>query len=209
MDESIEQQLYGQKRIYHQPIVRYFYRQRLVQLLNAVPPKSGHQVLDIGSEHGILLYKLSKAFPGIHLTGLDKNGAALSKTQALFQADATLREINFIEGDFLTEDFGDKQYDRIFATSVLEHIRPIEAVAPIIAKLLKPNGYFVVLSPHETWFYNLLRKLFGYTKPSDHYHTSQKITEVLSKHLCLIGTHYYPPIARLYKIDIFNKGLST
>ncbi len=200
---ALETTLYQQKRIYHQPLVGFFYRKRLDIVLKYAKVSKLTQVLDIGFEHGIFLYKLSKQLSSHNLSGIELNPDTYQKTADRFAKISELRAARLFQGDFLTFDFQTK-FDVIFATSVLEHIPDIGRVGPKIRTLLNPGGRLVVLSPNEHAFYELLRKIFGYTKPADHYHSAQTITQVLSQSLQCRTEDYYPWVGRLYKIDVFQ-----
>jgi SAM-dependent methyltransferase len=200
---ALETALYQQKRIYHQPLVGFFYRKRLDILLRHAKVSHLTKVLDIGFEHGIFLYKLSKQLQSHNLSGIELNPETYQKTANLFAQTPSLSPIQLLQGNLLTFDFQTK-FDVIFATSVLEHILDIEQVGPKIRTLLNPGGRFVVLSPNEHAFYELLRKIFGYTKPHDHYHSAQAITQILGKSLQCIKESYYPWVGQLYKIDVFQ-----
>ena len=201
---TIEPLIYQQKRIYNQPIVGYFYKKRLDQIFNVAKLTPTSTCLDIGFESGVFLYKLAQRVKAEYLTGIEYNPITHHQTAHLFAADPLLKPITLLEGDILTYDFQGKTFDVIFATSVLEHILPLEQIAARIIPILKPGGRFVVLSPNEHMGYELLRKIFGYTKPIDHYHHATVITQILERSLTRLQTVYYPLLARLYKIDVFT-----
>jgi SAM-dependent methyltransferase len=204
---KIESLIYQQKPIYHQPIVGYFYKKRLDHLFKVANLTPKTSCLDIGFESGVFLYKLTQQVNAEYLTGIELNPIAAEKTKKLFAEHPLTEPITLLEGDILTYDFQGQSFDVIFATSVLEHIATLEQIGPRIAQILKPNGRFVVLSPNEHWGYELLRKIFGYTKPVDHYHRADAITHMLQRSLTRLQTNYYPKLARLYKIDVFTQNI--
>lgn len=199
--------LYQQKPIYHQPIVSTLYRARLDYLIRKSDIQPEMTVLDIGFEHGILLAKLAQQHKKSLLYGIELAKDQFAKTQSLFSTHG-LSSIHLLQGDILNYDFHGQQFDRIVATSVFEHILELPSLAEKLPHLLTPNGQLTVLSPHEKWHYQLARKIFGYKKPSDHYHLSDSITTILSKTLAHQQSTFFPWWARLYKIDVFYRKAS-
>ena len=97
------------------------------------------------------------------------------------------------------EDF--RTFDFIVAADVLEHLRDLEPVVEELNRLLVPGGRLVISAPSENVLYAVGRKLFGFTKPEDHYHEPRDIEESLARHLKLQQKRYLP-------LDLYE-GLSA
>ena len=105
--------------------------------------------LDIGTADGQFLSCLKSRCGGdFELFGIDKF------------ADSNLQEqnIRMIKADFLEFDFKDKTFDLITLFDVIEHIEDLHSVIQKIAKLLKPGGKLVIVTPN---FESISRKKQG------------------------------------------------
>ena len=103
-----------------------------------------------------------------------------------------LTNVEVISGDIFQLSFPDGHFDTIVAASVLEHVEDLEPMAEEIARVLAVDGDLLVNVPSENRFYELGRRVFGYTKPADHHHAGGFAIHVVSAHLTLRDKKHFP-----------------
>ena len=111
----------------------------------------GHSYLDIGCGGGFHLGHIHSAY-GCECTGIDFE-----------MSDANLRDfssppITLLRGDFLTHDFGGRQFDVVYASHLIEHLSDPVTFFERVSAVLKPGGLCIIETPNEMCF---TRKLFG------------------------------------------------
>ncbi|MGQ0531466.1 MAG: class I SAM-dependent methyltransferase, partial [Caulobacteraceae bacterium] len=62
---------------------------------------------------------------------------------------ARIRDVRFIAGDFMTLDFGGKQFDVIVTLEVLSHLADQQAFVARIAGLLRPGGLLILATQNR------------------------------------------------------------
>lgn len=106
------------------------------RLANTYRPKS---VLDIGSSYPLLLHFLKHAHQVPEVLGVDGCGKAVEYAEEL--------EVDAIQAEFLSCDFGDRTFDLISMVHVVEHFPdPLPAVWKM-KKLLNPGGVVFIRTP--------------------------------------------------------------
>jgi SAM-dependent methyltransferase len=108
-----------------------YYRYVVSRKLNL--PLSGNKILDIGCYDGFLLS---------HIDAAEKFGIDVEVLKKY-------PDIQYIEGDFMRYDFKDKEFDRIFAFDVLEHVREDRIFLEKIIQLLSTEGMAILSTPCE------------------------------------------------------------
>lgn len=189
IDQSVFQKLRGGKTqdiyVHSNPIVRWLSWSKpkaVIKYINKINPKREFNVLDFGCGEGAFLPTLSKYFNEV-------DAMDLSTTEA----KKLCKELRCNKVSFY-EDLSDinKKYDIIVAMEVLEHIKDIKSITENLTGRLKKDGMLIVTGPSENFFYEMGRKVFGFTKPKDHYYSIKEIEEVLSKRARLIKRNYIP-----------------
>lgn len=169
-------------------VVRWIYWNRLDLMVGKGAQLGAQKVLDLGCGQGVFLPTLSEAFETVH--GLDID-VSLAKVVV---EEYDLQNVTLFQGDLFENPIAGQEYDIVFAASVLEHFQDGDALIRAIKKWIKPGGYLIFSSPTETWFYELARKVFGYTKPADHYLTTHEIADAARPHLKYISRKFGPTL---------------
>jgi len=98
-------------------------------------------VLDVGCSSGALLFNLQRSFPGDYqVVGTDVSSAPLDYAES--------RGVPVIRDNFLTHDFGGRQFDAITFWAVMEHLSSPRTFLDRAGELLKPGGLCFVLVPN-------------------------------------------------------------
>jgi cyclopropane-fatty-acyl-phospholipid synthase len=108
-------------------------------ILRLIDPHPGEKILELGCGWGPMLKRIFEA------TGDKENlyGYTLSKEQAAYNDAHNGFHVEF--KNFVTADYAEASYDKIYSIGAWEHVRPQE-IAPLLAKLyraLKPGGRLV------------------------------------------------------------------
>jgi cyclopropane-fatty-acyl-phospholipid synthase len=108
-------------------------------LLNLIQPKPGEKILELGCGWGPMLKRIYEA------TGDKENlyGYTLSEEQVNYNEEHNHFKVQF--KNFITADYPEAHFDKIYSIGAWEHVRPHEA-PQLLAKLyraLKPGGRLV------------------------------------------------------------------
>lgn len=108
-------------------------------ILNLIDPQPGEKILELGCGWGPMLKRIFEA------TGNKQNlsGYTLSKEQVAYNQSHNGFNVEF--RNFITTEYPQAAYDKIYSIGAWEHVRPRE-VPPLLAKLhgaLKPGGRLV------------------------------------------------------------------
>jgi len=156
--------------------------------------------LDFGCGNGVMLPTLAEHFSSV--TAYDKYpDAARELTVKLNLNNVEVRRASFAG----YVPFRDKQFDVVWASSVLEHFKDLDLAAYQLYRVLKPGGHLLCLSPSEDWLYRLGRKLCKLQKPADHYHTGKEIHAALEQYFTCEVKKAWPPLLGTYVMGRYRK----
>jgi SAM-dependent methyltransferase len=158
----------------------------LAKLLKFSRPVERRRVLDFGCGEGAFLPSLCRNFKDV--VAVDVDVAAASALAGHYG----LENLCILQAYAPTLPFADGVFDFIVAADVLEHVQDLDPVVKELSRLLAPGGRLVISAPSENVLYELGRKVFGFTKPDDHFHTPRDIEKSLSFHLELRHKQLFP-----------------
>jgi ubiquinone/menaquinone biosynthesis C-methylase UbiE len=185
-------------------LVRELFWRSNERMLAFSRPPSRRRVLDFGGGNGVLLPTLAKMYDAV--TCIDLNTDVAEEVARLFG----LTNVELIGGDIFRLSLPDNHFDTIIAASVLEHIEELGPLAEEMARILTVDGELLTNPPSENRFYGLGRRVFGYSKPSDHYHNGEFVTRVVGDHLMLREKRYFPfnwaPLSVFYLLRFVKEG---
>jgi cyclopropane-fatty-acyl-phospholipid synthase len=111
-------------------------RRKADYLLDLIAPTPGERILDLGCGWGSMLSYIHAATGDRH----SLCGYTLSREQARFITDRFGYDV--LLQDFVTAEFAESSFDKIYSIGAMEHVRPDE-ISPLLRKLhraLTPNG---------------------------------------------------------------------
>lgn len=119
----------------------------LIKLVWSGVIKPGMRVLEVGS--GVGTEAVFLAVRGMDVSGVDLSSTAVDLGKKL--ADFYGVKVNFIQGDATKLEFEDNHFDVLCDQGVFHHLKDEErdAYASSIARVLKPNGLYVLRSFSE------------------------------------------------------------
>jgi len=180
------------------PLVRELFWQRLDALLALSKAATRERALDFGGGNGVLAPTLSRAYGEVYVVDLRTEIA-----DELKERDQ-LANLKTCPGDIFHLGLLESSFDTIVAADVLEHIIDLPPLVREFRRLLKPGGELLVSAPSENSFYELGRKVFGYTKPDDHYHPASYIERTILGELQPAGSRHFP--LRIAPLGVFLLG---
>ncbi|HET9140173.1 class I SAM-dependent methyltransferase [Actinophytocola sp.] len=114
------------------------------EMIELAGPRAGHRVLDVGCGTGNLLRSISRAHPGVELTGLDPDPKVLAKARRkLTRRGRTAR----LDRGFAEElPYPDGSFDRVFSSLMLHHLDTSakDELLAEVRRVLRPDGVLVL-----------------------------------------------------------------
>ena len=182
LGDSVKQRIYTDAN----PLVRWIFWKRLEGLLALASGLPTRRALDFGCGEGAFLPTLCATFARVVGVDLDVRAAeSIAK-------DYRLANLTLVRARAPQLPLADGLFDLVVAADVLEHLPELDSVVEGLERVLAPGGRLVVSAPSENLLYEWGRKIFGFTKPEDHYHVPEDIEAALGRRLRLAGKRYLP-----------------
>lgn len=133
----------------------------VLERIRVFSPRKDLRILDVGCATGSLLRVLEKRkYRSLQGIELSPYAAGLARKNC---------SVPIITGDFLTYDFGDRQFDVIVATEVIEHVTDPMRFFRRVKRLLAPGGVFICSTGNvQSLAARLLGKRWHYIAPEGH-----------------------------------------
>jgi SAM-dependent methyltransferase len=135
----------------------------------------GRRLLDFACGNGIMLPTWATNFPGA--VGIDIHITAAKRVQEFF----SLQNVHLAKTDGPSLPFLSGSFDLVFAASVLEHFAELTSPLREIHRVLRVGGQMLFLCPNENRWYGWGRRVAGYKKPPDHYHTADEVIALVRR----------------------------
>jgi 2-polyprenyl-6-hydroxyphenyl methylase/3-demethylubiquinone-9 3-methyltransferase len=132
------------------------FQQRIEATLAALPG-SARRILDFGCGRGAATRLLTQA--GHHVVGVDISEPVIE----LARASVPTATFAVIDSEKHLP-FPDASFDVCLCTEVIEHLFDIQGFVGEIARLLVPDGLFILTTPYHGWIKNLFIISFTFDK---------------------------------------------
>jgi 2-polyprenyl-3-methyl-5-hydroxy-6-metoxy-1,4-benzoquinol methylase len=119
-------------------VPQYNHNEHYRDLLLRQIPIHCDSALDVGCGDGALVRRVAQRCPKV--VGIDANGPIIRVARDL----TTCPSVEYIEGDFLTHQFGDAGFDFVAMVASIHHMSFAAALAKA-SGLIRPGGVLVVL----------------------------------------------------------------
>ena len=192
----------------YRPLLGTVSRARFRLALSLLPPNAG-AVLELGYGSGVFLPSLAARARSV--AGFDVHDRAESVAAALRARgiDADLRC-----GDGRTLPFADAAFDAVVAVSTLEFVDDLDGTCAEVARVLRPGGTFVVVTPGDSPLLDrALRWLTGADARTDFGDRRARVEPALRRAFRIRRERAFPsvlgrivPVYRAFGCDAAHKG---
>lgn len=109
-------------------------------------PAKATRLLDIGGAHGLYATSICNRHPDLNAVVLDLP-EALGSTMKLTEKKNEAKRIRYMQGNVLTQDVGEDEWDIIFIANLVHHFddETNKAIAKKVARGLRKGGFYVIL----------------------------------------------------------------
>ena len=190
----------------YRPMLGYIQRARFRLALDLLATARPRRLLEIGYGSGIFLRALAERAD--HILGVDTHPFAAEVAAVLSRHGVDAR---LMRAKAEAIPLGIAQVDCVIAVSALEFVDDLDGVCREVKRVLKPDGYFVVVTPgHSPLADAGLRMLTGAIANRDFGEHRVHLIPTLLKHFRPVRQHEWlgPPLPRLYTgmrlVPLFN-----
>ena len=205
-DRIVEQGLQFQIDWYYEPKDSSM-RRRVKTIMDAISPKPGELILDIGCGVGTFAYRCASA--GVLSVGIDYSIESIKAARALCARYDVGKNTRFVVANGKAMPFKDLYFDKIVAADFIEHITDEEKRKMLgeIKRLLKPEGIAVIFTPNGTRekisniYWKIQHAFFGKRIPVTDLHfglTAKAVFERLCRKCALAFRLSYEDTTRPY-----------
>lgn len=131
---------------------RYWHLKRFEEIGKMIEPTKG-KILDIGSADGTFTKVITEKSGANKVIGIDVLEKSVNYAKKRF---ARSKIISFQVADAHNLPFGNNTFDGIFCLETLEHIENPNIVINEIHRVLKDDGYAIVLVPSENFLFKYI-----------------------------------------------------
>jgi SAM-dependent methyltransferase len=152
---------------YRRPLVGWLYRERINQGLRLLPPRKFESLLEVGYGAGAVLLTMGGNAERMHGIDLDADPELARSVLAKNGLTADLRKASVYE-----LPFGDASFDLAISFSVFEHLHEYQRGLSEVARVLRPNGLFLLGMPSVNRMMEAGFLAIGYKGIEDHHVTT-------------------------------------
>ncbi len=117
---------------------------RLRRLVEVLDPGPEDRVLEIGCGHGIAATFVCERLEGGHLTAIDRSEKMVRAAARRNAAHVEAGRAEFVVAELENLDFGDRRFDKVFASRVGLFHREPERARSLAERWLAPGGELFV-----------------------------------------------------------------
>ncbi|MBM3275219.1 MAG: class I SAM-dependent methyltransferase [Candidatus Sericytochromatia bacterium] len=131
-------------------MVRWIENNRRELLVDAIDPKPGEVVADIGCERGHLLSMLHQRCPELRrVYGADLSRHALQEARTVAEWEGWAAKAQFVHCDARSVILPDNSADVVISSNVLDHLPDPQEGFDELVRIVKPGGRIILNLPNE------------------------------------------------------------
>ncbi len=131
---------------------RFWHTTRFREVSSMIEPTRG-RILDVGSADGTFTKIILNKSWASKVVGVDVLSRSVSYAKRRF---ARSNKMRFRVADAHDIPYADKQFDAVFCLETLEHVERPDLVISEMHRVLKGDGYIVVLVSSENWLFRYI-----------------------------------------------------
>jgi len=180
------------------PLLGFIMHMRYRLLVSILSKHRFHRLLEVGYGSGVFMPELSHYCDELYGIDIHHRQQSVSELLARFNVTAQL-----FSGNVVTMPFSEKFFDCVVAISTLEFVEDLDAACVEIKRVLKPSGFFIVVTPGYSPVVDFgLRVLTGNSAKHDFGNRRQSLMPTLLKQFIVQQQRTMPPfcgsLVRLY-----------
>lgn len=142
---------YYQKSIKVNPLQWFWHHRRFKNISQLIEPVKG-EVLDIGSADGTFTEIIVNQSKALKIIGIDILESSVKYANRRFKKD---KRMEFLVADAHHLPFESNRFVAVFCLEAMEHVFNPQKVLGEIKRVLKPNGYLIILVPTDSFLFNI------------------------------------------------------
>src|SRR5258708_25869234 len=135
------------------PFQRFWHESRFREVEKFIEPIPKGRILDIGSADGIFTKIILDKSKAKEIIGIDVLQSSIEWSKKHWRRN---KEMKFRLGDAHKLDFKANSFDAVFALEVMEHVFEPQIVFKEIKRVLKKNGYVIILFPSDNFLFKII-----------------------------------------------------
>ena len=142
---------YYEKSIRNNPLQRYWHTRRFKSISSLIDHVDG-EILDIGCADGTFTQVIFEKTRPEKIIGIDIIGSSIEYTKKRFSGQ---KKYEFLVADANKLPFVNNRFEAVFCLEALEHIFDPDHVLAEIKRVLKKDGYLIVLVPTDSFLFKI------------------------------------------------------
>lgn len=157
---------------YRRPLIGRIFRERINRGLRLLPDRRFGRALEVGYGAGAVLLSLAPGVDELHGLDLDADPVLVQRLLTSRGARATLRQGSVYELPYETDMF-----ELVVSFSMFEHLHEYERGLAEVARVMRPDGLFVLGMPAVNKFMEAAFLAIGFKGINDHHVTTPRQVE--------------------------------
>jgi ubiquinone/menaquinone biosynthesis C-methylase UbiE len=172
------------------PVLGWIQRLRFKMILKMLPRQEVGRLLEVGYGSGVLMPELAERCEELYGVDIHPMHQEVSDRLKQFHIKAHL----FSTGAEALP-FDDQFFDGVIAVSALEFVEQLEAACQEIQRVLKPDGFLILVTPGHSRLVDLgLKILTRKSAKTDYEGRRQQLIPVLMRYFSIKHKRTFPPI---------------
>jgi len=157
---------------YRKPLLGRVFRERINRGLRLLPSRRFSSALEVGYGAGAVLLSLASGVDELHGLDLDADPVPVQRLLQSRGANAALRQ-----GSVYELPYADAAFDLVVSFSMFEHLHEYRKGLAEVARVLRPNGLFLLGMPAVNKLMEAAFLAIGFKGINDHHVTTPRQVE--------------------------------